>query len=83
MLRLNILLMLALILLVSGCSQSLYMQGRRHLDDGRFDPAIDAFYKEIAANPTNHKAWRELGVAFYEKGDLVKAEDALKQSGGM
>lgn len=66
--------------LVVGCSQSLYMQGRRHLNKGEYDPAIEAFYKEIDANPTSAEAWRELGVTYYEKGNLTKAEDALKQA---
>ncbi|TET93595.1 MAG: tetratricopeptide repeat protein [Candidatus Zixiibacteriota bacterium] len=71
---------LLLAVLVAGCSQSLYMQGRKYLDKGEYDPAIEAFYKEIAANPTSAEAWRELGVTYYEKGDLTKAEDALKQA---
>jgi tetratricopeptide (TPR) repeat protein len=69
------------VVLIAGCSQSLYMQGRRHLENDRYDPAIDAFYAEIAAHPTNYKAWRELGVAFFEKDNLTKAEDALGQAG--
>ncbi|MCK4372529.1 MAG: tetratricopeptide repeat protein, partial [candidate division Zixibacteria bacterium] len=67
-------------LVLAGCSQSLYMQGRRHLQNERYDPAIESFYQEISANPTNHEAWRELGVAYYEKGDLTKSEEALKQA---
>ena len=61
-------------LVFAGCSQSLYMQGRHHLQNQRYDPAIESFYQEISANPTNHEAWRELGVAYYEKGDLTKSE---------
>ncbi len=83
MLRQGIGVALLAALILSGCSQSLMMQGRAQLEERRYDAAIDAFYKEIAANPDNWRAWRELGVAFYEKGDLTKAEDALKQSAGM
>ena len=72
-----------IVVLITGCSQSLYMQGRRHLENERFDPAIEAFYAEIGANPTNFKAWRELGIAYYEMGDLTKAEDALSQAGNI
>ncbi len=71
---------LLMAVLVAGCSQSLYMQGRKHLDRGEYDPAIEAFYKEISAKPASAEAWRELGVTYYEKGDLTKAEDALKQA---
>lgn len=64
-------------LLVAGCSQSFYMQGKRHLEESRYNPAIESFYAEISVNPSNARAWRELGVTYYEKGNLRKAEDAL------
>lgn len=83
MLRQGIGAALLTVLLIAGCSQSLMMQGRAQMEERRYNAAIDAFYQEIAANPENWRAWRELGVAFYEKGDLTKAEDALKQSAGM
>jgi len=69
-----------LLLLVVGCSQSLYMQGRHLLDEEKYDAAIDKFYAELKANPKSAEAWRELGIAFYHKGDLIKADDALRQA---
>ncbi len=66
--------------LMAGCSQSLYLQGRKHLSRGEYEPAIEAFYQEISVHPTNAAAWRELGVAYYKQGNLTKAEDALKQA---
>lgn len=75
-----ILAVVLLAVLVSGCSQSLYNQGRKSVEQGRYDQAIDLLYKEIAANPQNADAWRELGVAFYKKGNLEKAQDALDQA---
>jgi tetratricopeptide (TPR) repeat protein len=69
-----------LMLVVIGCSSGPYSQGQRLVDEGRYDQAIDLFYNQIRANPKDAGAWRELGVAFYEKGDLTKAEDALKQA---
>lgn len=69
-----------LLLLTIGCSQSLYMQGRRLADEGEYDRAIKAFYDDIKLNPASAETWRELGVAFYKKGDLDKAEEALKQA---
>ena len=71
---------LLLAVLMVGCSQSFYMQGRKHLKKGEYDPAVEAFYKEISVNPASAEAWRELGVTFYEKEDFQKAEDALKQA---
>jgi len=76
----KILPMLLALLMLAGCSQSLYQQGKKFTQEGNYDRAIDAFYQEIAKNPQSATAWRELGVAFYEKGDYVKSEDALKQA---
>ncbi|MEW5994572.1 MAG: tetratricopeptide repeat protein [Candidatus Zixiibacteriota bacterium] len=71
---------LVLLMLLVGCSQSLMMQGRRHLNEGRYQAAIDVLYEEISANPQNAAAWRELGYACYQQGNLTKAEDALMQA---
>ena len=74
-------LLIALILiLITGCAPNLYQQGRQQTDQGKYDRAISTFYEEIKVNPDNNEAWRELGVAFYKKGDLDKAEEAFKQA---
>ncbi|HOP07505.1 MAG TPA: tetratricopeptide repeat protein [candidate division Zixibacteria bacterium] len=67
-------------ILASGCTPSFYAQGRKHIEQGRYDDAIDALYAEIASHPQRADAWRELGVAFYEKGNFEKAQDALQQA---
>ncbi|UCG62395.1 MAG: tetratricopeptide repeat protein [Candidatus Zixiibacteriota bacterium] len=72
--------LILLTLLLAGCSQSFYGSGRKLLEQGRYESAVDAFYKEIAANPQNAAAWRELGVTYYRMQDFLKAEDALKQA---
>jgi tetratricopeptide (TPR) repeat protein len=74
---------LAASLVLIGCAQSLTSQGRQMVEQGNYDSAIDLYYRQIAANPASAELWRELGVAFYEKGDLAKAEDALKQANAM
>jgi tetratricopeptide (TPR) repeat protein len=71
---------IALLVLLIGCSQSMYTQGRKLVDQGDYDSAIELFYEHIRANPESGMAWRELGIASYKKGDLIKAEDALKQA---
>jgi len=71
---------IALLVLLVGCSQSMYTQGKKLVDQGEYKRAIDMFYEQIKVEPQNADAWREMGVAFYEQGDLVKAEDALKQA---
>ncbi|MFH1686366.1 MAG: tetratricopeptide repeat protein [bacterium] len=80
MLRHTLWMVALLAFVVGGCTQSFYSQGRHHLEQGRPQTAVDALYKEIAANPASYQAWRELGVAYYEMEQLDKAEDALLQS---
>jgi len=75
----RIALVILLVFLV-GCSAGFYGKGRKLTEQGQYDQAIAAFYEEIARYPQRADAWRELGVAYYEKGDLIKAEDALKQA---
>jgi tetratricopeptide (TPR) repeat protein len=69
-----------ILLLIAGCSQSLIHQGRELADEGNYDRAIDLYYQELAAHPQHIEMWRELGIVFYKKGDLDRAEDALKQA---
>ncbi|MFH1700131.1 MAG: tetratricopeptide repeat protein [Candidatus Zixiibacteriota bacterium] len=69
-----------LILAITGCSQSLLMQGRHLADEGQYDQAIDLLYEGIKINPQSAEAWRELGVVFYKKNDMIKAEEALSQA---
>ena len=78
-----LLLALVAVMLMSGCTQSLLSRGKRLVEEGKHESAIDVFYQEIAVHPDNHNAWRELGIAFYDKGDLDKAEDALQQANGI
>ncbi|MEZ5360345.1 MAG: tetratricopeptide repeat protein [Candidatus Zixiibacteriota bacterium] len=74
------LLILAMIVFIAGCSQGLYNQGKRLSDKGEYEKAVDVLYQEISANPKNADAWRELGVAFFKKGEIAKAEEALQQA---
>jgi tetratricopeptide (TPR) repeat protein len=76
----KVLVIALLLFLLGGCAQSLYFQGSKYLDEGQYDRAIDKFYEELKVNPKSSKAWRELGIAFYEKGNLIKADDALTQA---
>jgi len=72
--------LVTLLVFLVGCSAGFYGKGRKLTEQGRYDQAIEAFYEEIARYPQRAEAWRELGVAYYEKGDLTKSEDALKQA---
>lgn len=70
----------ATLMFLVGCSQGLYDQGRKLVDEGKYDRAIELFYEQIRSQPQSAQAWRELGIALYKKGELIKAEDALKQA---
>lgn len=80
--HINKLLLFALlaIFLMSSCSTSLLNQGRKLVEQEQYDQAIDIYYQEIATNPENRKTWNELGFAYYKSGDLIKAEEALKNA---
>lgn len=73
-------LLIIILLFICGCSQTFYSQGRSFFEKDKYDLAIESFYKEIAENPQNANAWRELGVTFFKQGNLLKAEDALEQA---
>jgi len=72
-----------IMLAVVGCTQSMYTQGRRLTEQGEYDQAIETLYGELKVHPESARAWRELGVAFYKKGDMIKAQDALMQANGI
>ena len=44
------------------------------------DQTIADCYKKIQENPKSAIPWRDLGLAFYQKGEFAKAEEALKQA---
>lgn len=75
----KVLLLLGLLSLI-GCSQNLYLEGQQLADKGEYDRAIELYYDQIKADPKNAAAWREIGVAYYKKGDMAKAEEGLKQA---
>ncbi|MFQ5454184.1 MAG: tetratricopeptide repeat protein [Candidatus Zixiibacteriota bacterium] len=68
---------LMLVVYFSGCSHNLLIEGKKFADEGHFNKAIDKLHKKIEKNPDNEDAWRELGIAYYKKGDYVKAENNL------
>jgi tetratricopeptide (TPR) repeat protein len=55
-------------------------QARRLLDQGKVDEGL-ALLQEISASQPNRKGLsRELGIAYYKKGDYLKAVDSLKKA---
>ena len=76
--RLIVFLLLCLIL--SGCAVNYYHQGRRFLRKKDYEKATEIFYQAVTRDPQKAENWRELGIAYYEKGEPDKALDALKQA---
>jgi len=68
------------LIMLNGCATSHYQQGRRLARAGDNAAAVASFYSEIETHPASHQAWRELGVSFFEQGELPRAEEALKQA---
>lgn len=47
---------------------------------GNFDQAISLYMKAIYANPNYVQAYNNLGTAYAQKGDIVKAEEQYNQA---
>lgn len=71
---------LLILVVLAGCTSSLQMQGREMAERGEYDRAIDLLYTDIKTNPQSQESWRELGIAYYKKGDFDRAEEALTQA---
>jgi tetratricopeptide (TPR) repeat protein len=69
-----------LALALAGAAGTVWAQTGDPVDQVAADKEIADCYRQIQKSPTNAEPWRNLGLAFYKKGDLVKAEDALVQS---
>ncbi len=76
----RIILAAGFLLTLWGCASSPLKQGRKLAEEGRHDEAIAALEAATNRNPDDFRLWQELGIAWYKKGDLTKAEDILKQS---
>ncbi len=72
--------LLVLVLLVAGCAQGYYSRGRSASEKGDYDTALDMLYKAVGERPDDHRAWREIGMAWYRTNSLDKAEEAFATS---
>ena len=71
---------LILFLLLAGCARSNYRQGLAASEKGDYDQALALLYKAVQERPDDHRAWRELGTAWYRTDSLGKAEEAFAAS---
>src|SRR5207253_4424295 len=53
---------------------------RRLMDQGKYDEAIAQLQELAAKDPARKGLARELGMAYYKKGDYMKAIDSLKKA---
>jgi tetratricopeptide (TPR) repeat protein len=72
--------LLAVILLTAGCSQSLYMKGKMASRDGDDETALTTLYQAVQENPNDHRPWREIGTIYFKNNSLEKAEEAFGMS---
>jgi tetratricopeptide (TPR) repeat protein len=67
-------------LILSGCGATYYGKGKAYLAEEDYDRAIENLHQAVTQDPKKAENWRELGVAYYKKGEYGKALDALKQA---
>lgn len=65
---------------ICGCGATYYGKGKAFLEKDDYDRAIENLYQAVSQDPKKAENWRELGVAYYKKGEYGKALDALKQA---
>lgn len=65
---------------LAGCAAGPYRQAMQASERGDHDRAVALLYEEIQRHPSSGAAWRELGVAFYRRGESGKAVEALNQA---
>ena len=71
---------LVLALLGAGCSQGYYGKGQAASEEGDYDTALKLPYKAVEERPDDHRAWNEIGLAWYRMDSLDKAEEAFAAS---
>ena len=60
---------LGMLMVWLGCATTSYHQGMENLNDEDYDVAIHFFQKTLQEHPGDIQALRELGVAYYKKGE--------------
>lgn len=56
---------------------------RASKEAGNFDAAMAELKNAIKADPTSSKPWREMGILYFEKGDIASAEKCFLKASGM
>jgi len=61
-------------------SESEFANARKLMQEGRYDDAITQLQQVAAANPNTPHLQHELGMAYYKKGEFLKATEYFKQA---
>jgi len=78
--RVLVCLVLGVIIFICGCGATYYGKGKAFLEEDDYERAIENLHQAVTQDPKKAENWRELGVAYYKKGEYGKALDALKQA---
>lgn len=75
----GIVILITLAATLAGCAAS-RSNGDRLLADGRYDEAIAAYQAQLARNPENARAWRNLGTAYFRADRLEEALESFENA---
>jgi hypothetical protein len=57
-----------------------FMLGNSYVEHRRYDEAISEYLISIQLKNTNSKAYNNLGIAYYNNGDIIRAQQAFIQA---
>lgn len=62
----------------SDSFQQFWAEGRLHLSEKRWEPAISSLKKATQANPNHKEALAQLGLAYWQNGQIEQADAVLR-----
>ena len=66
--------------LIIGCAMTPYEQGRDFLRNEQYDAAIQTFEAVLQETPDSGQTLRDVGIAYYKKGDYPQALNYLNRA---
>jgi tetratricopeptide (TPR) repeat protein len=67
-------------LVLFGCGANHYGTGKTYLKQENYDQATENLLQAVSQKPEEAENWRQLGIAYYKKGEWGRALDALKKA---
>src|SRR5579872_6276971 len=81
--HIQLLLVAAAILLAEGCTPAgprALLDGKRLLEEGKYEPAIERLKIATSLLATNAQAWNSLGLAYHHSGQPANATEAYQRA---